>query len=222
MPYLRSLGSLSVMWSSPSLRRTTAISVVGFAAMACFVISMPLMGQDLAGDAGYGPLVLAVTACGALVGSILLTRRPIRRRGPGTLVVILSSAMALLLLVMAGVPSLLVAVPVALALGLVEAPALSSVLQVRDRESAPASRALVFATGSSMKVGAFAVGSLIAGALSGEGWRAILVVAAAIQAAAVVVGLVLAPPRRRHGAAVTTVVPDAEGTASERGDHDRG
>lgn len=213
-PFMRSLSALSVMWTSLSLRRVTVISVVGYAAIGCYVVSMPLLGQDLAGDAGYGPLVLSLTACGALVGSILLARRPIRRHGPGTLVVVLSCGMALLYAVMAVAPSLLAAVPVALAIGLVEAPALSGVMQVRDRESTPSSRAMVFSTGSSMKVGAFAVGSLIAGSLAGEGWRVILVVGAAIQVAAVVVGLVLAPPRGRLGSPITTVGADGERPAS--------
>lgn len=213
-PFVRSLSALSVMWTSLSLRRVTVISVVGYAAIGCYVVSMPLLGQDLAGDAGYGPLVLALSACGALVGSIVLARRPIRRYGPGALVVVLTCAIAVLYAVMAVVPGLLAAVPVALAIGLVEAPALSGVMQVRDRESTPSSRGMVFATGSSMKVGAFAVGSLIAGALAGEGWRVILVVGAAIQVVAVVVGLALAPPRGRHGSSITTVGVDGDHPAT--------
>lgn len=194
--WMQSLGALSVMWTSPSLRRTTVISVIAHVAIACYVVSMPLLAQDLAGDPGFGPLVLAITACGALVGSVLLARRPIRRRGPGTLVASLTLALGVILAAMSVVPVFVLVIPLAFLFGLSEAPQLSSVLQVRDRESPVSSRALVFATGSSLKVGAFAVGSLLAGALAAEGWRTILLVAALVEVIAVAAGLLVAPPRR--------------------------
>lgn len=195
-PLREAVRSLSVFWHSVGLRRSTIISTLAFIGIAGLVIGAPLMGQDLAGDAGIGALLLAVTACGALLGSVVVARTPIKRFGPGTVVVITTVGLGLAFAALAVVPTMPLAFAVAAVLGFLEAPQLTAVLQVRDRESPQHVRSLVFVAATSLKTGAFALGSVIAAALVEWGWRALLAGSALIEILAVVVGLLVAGHRR--------------------------
>jgi MFS family permease len=200
-----SVRSLGVFWQSVSLRRTTIISTLAFIGIAGLVIGAPLLGQDLAGDAGIGALLLAAVACGALVGSIVVARTPIRRAGPGTVVVVTTLGLGLAFAALAVVPTMPLAFVVGAVLGFLEAPQLTAVLQVRDRESPQHVRALVFVAATSLKTGAFALGSVIAAALVEWGWRALLAGSAVIEVLAVVVGLLVAG---RQGSPYRGISPD--------------
>ena len=195
---LHSVRELSVFWHSVSLRRSTIISTLAFVGIAGLVIGAPLMGQDLAGDAGIGALLLAVVAAGALLGSIVFARRP-ARQGPGTMVVVTTLGLGLAFAALAIVPSMPLAFVVAAILGFLEAPQLSAVLQVRDRESPAHVRSLVFVAATSLKTGAFAVGSVLAAALVELGWRPLLMGSAVIEILAVMIGLLVAGHRRPAG-----------------------
>jgi len=134
-----------------------------------------------------------------------MARRP-PRTGPGTLVVISTLGLALALAALAIAPSMWWAVGVALFVGATQAPQLSAVMQVRDREAPQHARALVFMGATSLKTAAFALGSLLAAAFVPLGWRPLLAGAAAIEVLAVAVGLLLAGRRRSayRGALPTT------------------
>ena len=200
-PFAATLRYLSVFWHSVSLRRTTIISTISYAGIAGIVISAPLLGADLAGNSGTGALLLAVVATGALTGSLVMARFPLRL-GPGTTVVVTTLLLGVAMILLAISPALWWAFPAAFIAGCMQAPNLSAVMQVRDRESPKHARALVFSTASSAKTAAFAVGSLIAAALVTLGWRELLVGAAVIEFVAVVLGLLVAggvrPPRRQR------------------------
>jgi MFS family permease len=203
-PLRQAVRGLSVFWHSASLRRSTVISTLAFIGVAGLVIGAPLMGEDLAGDAGIGALLLAVVAGGALLGSIVYARRPIRGRGPGTVVVITTLGMGLAFAALAAVPSMAAAFVVAAVLGFLQAPQLTAVLQVRDRESPQHLRSLIFVAATSLKTGAFALGAVIAAALVELGWRPLLIGSAVIEILAVVVGLLIA---RRAGRAYRGALP---------------
>ena len=190
-PLLHAVRSLSVFWHSVSLRRSTIISTLAFVGIAGVVIGSPLIGQDLAGDAGVGALLLAVVAAGALLGSAVFARRPIRRRGPGTIVVITTLALGLAMAALAAVPTMALAFVAAAILGFLEAPQLTAVMQVRDRESPAHLRSLVFVAAASLKTGAFALGAVIAAALVELGWRPLLLGSAVIEVLAVIIGLLV-------------------------------
>lgn len=194
-PLRHAVRSLSVFWHSVSLRRSTIISSFAFIGIAGLVIGAPLMGADLAGDAGIGALLLAVVASGALVGSVFFARRPVRQ-GPGTVVVVTTLGLGVAFAALAVVPSMPVAFVVGVVLGFLEAPQLSSVLQVRDREAPPQVRSLVFVAATSLKTGAFALGSVIAAGLVEWGWRPLLLGSAVIEILAVALGLLIAGHRR--------------------------
>jgi len=203
--FAQTLTYLTILWRSVSLRRSTVISTLAYVGIAGLVVSAPLLGADLAGDSGTGALLLAVVAIGALGGSLAMARRP-PRTGPGTLVVISTLSLALALAALALAPSMWWAVGVALFVGATQAPQLSAVMQVRDREAPQHARALVFMGATSLKTAAFALGSLLAAAFVPLGWRPLLAGAAAIEVLAVAVGLLLAGRRRSayRGALPTT------------------
>lgn len=194
-PLLHAIRSLSVFWHSVSLRRSTIISTLAFVGIAGVVIGAPLMGRDLAGDAGVGALLLAVVAGGALLGSAVFARRPIRRRGPGTVVVVSTLGLGLAIGALAFAPSMPLAFAIGAVLGFLEAPQLTAVMQVRDRESPAHLRSLVFVAAASLKTGAFALGSVLAAALVELGWRPLLLGSAIIEVLAVMVGLLIAGRR---------------------------
>jgi MFS family permease len=206
-PLLHAVRSLTVFWHSVSLRRSTVISTLAFVGIAGVVIGAPLIGQDLAGDAGTGALLLAVVAAGALLGSAVYARRPIRSRGPGSIVVITTLALGIAMAVLAAVPTMPMAFIAAAVLGFLQAPQLTAVMQVRDRESPAQLRSLVFVAAASLKTGAFALGAVIAAALVELGWRPLLVGSAMIEVVAVIIGLLVAGRRRasyRGGPPTTT------------------
>ena len=203
----------SVFWHSVSLRRATIISTLAFIGIAGVVIGAPLIGRDLAGDAGIGALLLAVVAGGALLGSAVFARRPIRQRGPGTVVVVSTLGLGLVMAALAVVPTMALAFVVAAVLGFLEAPQLTAVMQVRDRESPAHLRSLVFVAAASLKTGAFALGAVIAAALVELGWRPLLLGSAVIEILAVTIGLLVAGRRgpQYRGDSATTTTTTAEG-----------
>lgn len=214
-PLMRTMRGLTIFWHSVSLRRSTIISTVGFCAIAGVVIGAPLLGADLAGDPGVGALMLAVVAAGALVGSLIFARRPIHRIGPGTLVVVSTLILALLMGGLAAAPSMSVAFPLAFLIGVAEAPQLTAVMQVRDRESPAHVRGLVFVAAASMKTGAFALGALVAAALATGGWRVLLVGSAVIEVVSVVLGLLIAGHRHPQPPSPPNIVGGSAANAEE-------
>lgn len=192
--FAQTLTYLAILWRSVSLRRSTVISTLAYVGIAGLVVSAPLLGADLAGDSGAGALLLAVVAIGALCGSLAMARRP-PRMGPGTLVVISTLSLGAALLLLAVAPSAWWAVGIALGVGAVQAPQLSAVMQVRDREAPQHARALVFMGATSLKTAAFALGAVLAAALVELGWRPLLLGSAVIEILAVMIGLLVAGRR---------------------------
>ena len=123
-----------------------------------------------------------------------MARRP-PRMGPGTLVVISTLSLGAALLLLAVAPSAWWAVGIALGVGAVQAPQLSAVMQVRDREAPQHARALVFMGATSLKTAAFALGAVLAAALVELGWRPLLLGSAVIEILAVMIGLLVAGRR---------------------------
>ncbi len=191
------LRHLRIMWQSIPLRRSTILGTVSFTAIAFLVVSAPDIGQDLAGDAGFGAFLLTAIATGALMGTLLLAKRPIRGRGPGTVAYVSTLILAVLLVGLSLSPTITIAFAVGFLFGAVQAPQMTGIFQVRDRESSIKVRSLVFVASASLRTGSFAVGSLAAGALLVFGWRWVVVGAAILELLALVIGLVFAPRQHR-------------------------
>lgn len=195
-PLGQTLRQLRVMVDSISLRRNTIIGTLSYAAIAFIVIATPLLGEDLAGDAGVGVFLLTLIAIGAILGSVLLARRPIVWRGPGTIAIGATAVIAVLFLGIAAAPNFIWAGAIGVIAGMFVATQVTSMFRVRDRESPPHARGMVFVASASLRTGAFAVGSISAGALAFVGWRWLIVAAAVVELLAVAVALLSAPVRR--------------------------
>jgi hypothetical protein len=101
-------------------------------------------------------------------------------------------------------PSLPAALLLVALAGLVDGPAFAATFAIRQRSTPPRLRGQVFTTAASLKVGAFAVGSALAGPVvlrAGAGGA--LLLAGAVQLLGAVLGLAVGAGARGRSAAVT-------------------
>ena len=173
---------------TPVLRGVTVATAVGMGGTGLLTLALPFWAERLgAGRAGAGYLWAALEA-GAIAGA-LAAARPTAAWPPQRVVL---AGLALFGLVIATWP-LAWSFPAALALvalaGLAEGPAFAATFATRQRWSPPALRGQIFTTAASLKLGAFAVGSALAGpALARTGVAGTLVAVAALQLLAVALG----------------------------------
>jgi MFS family permease len=173
---------------TPVLRGVTVATAVGMGGTGLLTLALPFWAERLgAGRAGAGYLWAALEA-GAIAGA-LAAARPVAGWPPHRVVL---AGLGLFGLVMAAWP-LAASFPAAVGLvalaGLAEGPAFAATFATRQRWSPPALRGQIFTTAASVKLGAFAVGSALAGpTLAWAGVAGTLVAVAAIQLLAVVLG----------------------------------
>ncbi|TXK43657.1 MFS transporter [Nonomuraea sp. C10] len=195
-----------------ALRRATVTSMVSMAGLAMLIVAAPLLGLRLAGDAGYGALLLAVTAGAALAANAVIARagvrwRPLRagrqgsagvaRAGMGwdTVMVVSTLLIGMGTLVAAVAGAFAVAVVAAVVVGVGEGPQLTALFAVRHREAPERVRGQVFTTGASLKITSFAAGSALAGPLVALSPGAALLAGAGVQLLAVAAYGLLSLPR---------------------------
>ncbi|MFC4561136.1 MFS transporter [Nocardiopsis mangrovi] len=181
------------------LLRATAVSSVSLAASGMFVVSTPLLGARLLGGPENGVVLLSLMAVFALCANAVLAGRPTALRPEAVLVacVLAQAAGTAVAAVAPGAAVLVVAVAV---IGAAEGPQLTALFAIRHREAPDHLRAQVFATGASLKITAFAVGSALAGPLADASPVLCLATAAAVHAAAGVLHALLGARGRREGA----------------------
>jgi MFS family permease len=173
---------------TPVLRGVTVATAVGMGGIGLLTLALPFWAQRLGvGRAGAGYLWAALEA-GAIAGA-LAAARPAAAWPPQRVVL---AGLGLFGLVMATWP-LAPSFPVALVLvalaGTVEGPAFAATFATRQRWSPPALRGQIFTTAASLKLGAFAVGSALAGpVVDGAGVGGTLVAVGAVQLLAVALG----------------------------------
>jgi MFS family permease len=173
---------------TPVLRGVTVATAVGMLGSGLLTLALPFWAEQLgAGRAAAGYLWAALEA-GAIAGA-LAAARPAAAWPPQRVVL---AGLGLYGLGVAAWP-LAPSFPAALALvalaGLVEGPAFAATFATRQRWSPPALRGQIFTTAASLKLGAFAVGSALAGPAVGRaGVGGVLVAVAALQLLAVALG----------------------------------
>jgi predicted MFS family arabinose efflux permease len=173
---------------TPVLRGVTVATAVGMGGTGLLTLALPFWAEQLgAGRAGAGYLWAALEA-GAIAGA-LAAARPTAAWPPQRVVL---AGLGLFGLVMVAWP-LARSFPAALALvalaGLVEGPGFAATFATRQRWSPPSLRGQIFTTAASLKLGAFAVGSALAGpAVSRAGVAGTLVAVGAVQLLAVALG----------------------------------
>jgi predicted MFS family arabinose efflux permease len=176
----------------PQLRGVTAAAAIGLGGLGLLTVAFPLFAVDHLGversAAGY---MWAAFAVGSTLGALSLVR--IQRRFPPERIVLTGYAVfGLLMLSWPLAGSLLVFLALVSLAALVDGPALAAQFATRQRYVPPSLYGQVFTTAVGLKVGSFALGAALAGAVvTGLGSAEALVVAASLQMTAAVVGVTL-------------------------------
>jgi predicted MFS family arabinose efflux permease len=176
----------------PQLRGVTAAAAFGMAGLGLLTVAFPLFAVDHLGvERSASGYMWAAFAVGSTLGALSLVR--IQRRFPPERIVVGGYATFGLLMLtwpLAGsLPVFLVLVALA---ALVDGPALASQFAVRQQYVPPSLYGQVFTSAVGLKVGSFALGAALAGAVvTGLGSAEALVVAATLQIVAAAVGVTL-------------------------------
>ena len=188
----------------PQLRGVTAAAAFGMAGLGLLTVAFPLFAVDHLGvERSASGYMWAAFAVGSTLGALSLVR--IQRRFPPERIVVGGYATFGLLMLswpLAGsLPLFLVLVSLA---ALVDGPALASQFAVRQQYVPPSLYGQVFTSAVGLKVGSFALGAAVAGAVvTGLGSAEALVLAATLQIVGAGVGVTLMrlPGRRAQDAA---------------------
>lgn len=189
---------MHVMTQNSALRRTVIITTVGFAGQAAVFVSAPLLAQSLTGSLQFTGVILGVFAAGGVVTALWFTRHPVQRPDRMVIASTLLSAVMLAAIGLAPTPWLLLVA--AFAMGALEPPLISSMFQIRARESPTHIQSQVFTTSASLRTAAFAASTALCGLLVSVGIGAIIAFGVALHLVALVLGLTLGPhlPQREH------------------------
>lgn len=189
---------LGVMARNSALRRTVIITTVGFAGQAAVFVSAPVLSQSLTGSLQFTGVILGAFAAGGVLTALWFTRHPVQR--PDRAIIASTAASALMLAAMGLAPTPWLLLIAAFAMGATEPPLVSSMFQVRARESPEHIQSQVFTTSASLRMTAFAISTAVCGALLSIGIGAVIAFGVALHLASLVLGLLLGPdlPRRQH------------------------
>jgi predicted MFS family arabinose efflux permease len=176
----------------PQLRGVTAAAAVGMTGLGLLTVAFPLFAVEHLGvERSASGYMWAAFAVGSTLGALSLVR--IQRRFPPEWIVVGGYATFGLLMLSwplaDSLPVFLVLVSLA---SLVDGPALASQFAVRQQYVPPSLYGQVFTSAVGVKVGSFALGAALAGAVvTGLGSAEALVMAATLQIVAAVVGVTL-------------------------------
>jgi len=179
---------LVLLARTPVLRGVTVATAVGMGGTGLLTLAMPFWAARLgAGRAGAGYLWAALEA-GSIAGA-LAAARPAAAWPPQRVVLAGLGLFGVGVAAWPLAPSFPAALGLVALAGMVEGPAFAATFATRQRWSPPGLRGQIFTTAASLKLGAFAVGSALAGpALGRAGVHGILVAVGAVQLLAVVLG----------------------------------
>lgn len=194
---LRTVGTgLRHLATNAPLRSVTVVTTLSMGGVGALPVVFPLLAVDLGVDVSASGYLFSTFAVGALCGSVALASRA-PRMGPIRMAFLGVAGLAIAFLAVAFAPSLPYALVFILIAGALEGPVLASTLTVRELHSPASMRTQVVTTGASLKFGAFAIGSALAGLLvASYGARGGLLMAAAFQVVGLAFGLVARRSRR--------------------------
>ena len=176
----------------PQLRGVTAAAAFGMTGLGLLTVAFPLFAVEHLGvERSASGYMWAAFAVGSTLGALSLVR--IQRRFPPEWIVVGGYAtFGLLMLTWSLADSLPVFLVLVSLASLVDGPALASQFAVRQQYVPPSLYGQVFTSAVGVKVGSFALGAALAGAVvTGLGSAEALVVAATLQIVAAVVGVTL-------------------------------
>ena len=160
----------------PPLRAATLTSVLGWGAVGMLTVVLPLYAAGVGGKPTYSGYLWTALEVGCLISTLTIARRDTRR--PDRRVLISTATFGIVLFSWPLAPSLPVALPLLLLAGIASGPTLPALFATRQQHSPPGLLSQVSTTGASLKIGAFALGSIIGGALApswGPNWVIVLV-----------------------------------------------
>ncbi|WP_433089693.1 MFS transporter [Dactylosporangium sp. CA-052675] len=194
-------GFRAIVVSPPLLAVTaaTCVATFGHGMMASIAV---LLGVAHGHPAGGGLLVTAI-GVGALAGSLVMARWPLRV-APHRVVFVCLTGVGLAVVPL--VPGWVGVVALFAVVGLFDGPLFTSVLQVRSNEAPARARTQVFTLGSGVKLTAAAVGAAVFAGLSGWPLWVLVVGLGGTQLVAAALGVGLLAWRRRSRAGATGAV----------------
>ena len=186
---------------TPVLRGVTVATAVGLGGSGLLTLAMPFWAERLgAGRPAAGYLFGALEA--AAIAGALVAARPTAPWPPQRVVLAGLGLFGLGVIAWPLAGSFPAALGLVALAGLVEGPAFAATFATRQRWSPPELRGQIFTTAASVKLGAFAVGSALAGpVLARAGVGGILVAAGAVQLVAVALGWASGARGRAQGPA---------------------
>jgi MFS family permease len=191
---------------TPPLRAVTVTTTLSMGGLGALPVAFPLLAVDLGVHASAAGYLFSTFAVGALVGSVTVASRSLRT-GPMRMAFLGVAGLAVAFSAVALAPTLPLALAGIFIAGALEGPVLASTLTVRELHSPDWMRTQVVTTAASLKFGAYAAGSAVAGWLVGaHGPRAGLLMVAAFQVVGILLGL-LARGARTAGLPLETGRP---------------
>ena len=181
----------------PALRGVTATGVLGLGGLGLLTVAFPFFCvEHLGADRSAAGYLWAAFAFGSMVGALALVRLQ-RRLAPERLVVIGIAVFGALMLLWPLQSSLLGMLFVVALAGVADGPALAATFAARQQHVPPELHSQVFTTAAGLKVGAFALGSAVAGpVVLAAGSDGALLAAAVTQFVAAGAGALLMRTRR--------------------------
>lgn len=173
---------------TPPLRSATLVSAVSYGCVGLLVVALPTRMVELGAPRNAAGYLWTAFEVGGLVSVVLLGPR-LRALRPERVVIVTVAGYGALLAVLAVAPNVATTLVVAVLAGAAEGPTLPAVFAARQRYSPDDLLAQVSTTGVSLKIGAFSLGSVLSGTLSGAlGAPGLFLLAAAGQFVAVGAG----------------------------------
>ena len=147
--------------SEPPLRAATLTSAIGWGSVGMLMVVLPLYAARVGGQPTYSGYLWTALEVGCLISTLTLARKDTRR--PERRVLITTAVFGAIMLSWPLAPSLLVALPLLLLAGVASGPTLPALFAARQQYSPPDLLSQVSTTGASLKIGTFALGSVIGG-----------------------------------------------------------
>jgi MFS family permease len=206
-------GGVPLLWRRRSLGAVTVGSSLGQLGIGAMPVVAVLLATRFH-HTSYTGVFMSALSVGALVGSLLYARFPVRRYRPEwvLLAALLISAVPFALTPL--MPTMLAMLPLFILVGLINGPLFCSLLAVREREAPPHLHTQVFTLGAGLRSTAAAAGAAAAGLCAGWGPGTLLLGIAACYGLGAMSGVaVLKVPCRdaapAHLASATTAIRDA-------------
>lgn len=197
LPALRA-GARTLM-RTPPLRAATLTSVISFGGFGMLVVTLQVLLPTLHADSDLSGLVLAAFDVGAVL-AVMAVRPHLKRWPPERILFVTVALYGVSFALWTLAANLPVLLGMAFVAGLASGPMLVALITARQRYSPPELLGQVSTTGASLRIGAFSLGSVLAGVLlSSSTPTTALLVIALLQFVAVGVGLVAARTKAPAG-----------------------